>query len=83
MMNELADILMDADIGRDLRSRLSGAVGALVDGAGLKTDALAEKAGIPFDHAAAFCGATNCCLSIRSLAKVLKLFNIRIRIVVE
>jgi hypothetical protein len=83
MTDKLADILMDADIGMDLRVRLFGAIGPLVDGTGLKVCAVAAKTGIPHEHAEAFCGIGGSGLSIRSLAKVLELFNIRIRIVVE
>jgi hypothetical protein len=83
MLNRMTELLMEADIGAEIRPSILDVVGILVDGSGLKVIDLATKTGIPMEHAMAICGNRNCHLSVRSVTKVLALFNIRISIVAE
>ena len=83
MWDQLADLLMDADIGADIRPGILGVVGRLVDGSGLKVEDLSAKTGITMEHAAALLGNRSCALSIRSIDKALRLFGMRVRVTVE
>jgi hypothetical protein len=83
MPDRLADLLMDADVGTEIRAGVLDMVRRLVDGSGLRTESLAMRAGIPIEHAMAVYGHRNCRLSIRSISKVLELFGMRVDIAVS
>ncbi len=83
MPDRLADLLMDSDVGMEIRFGVLDVVGRLVDGSGLREGDLVAKAGIPLEHAMAIRGDRRCRLSMRSVAKVMALFGIRLHMVAE
>lgn len=82
-MNLLSEYLMDSDINEDFRINVLDPIGVFIDGIGFDIDKLIEKTGIPYEHAAAILGNRDYKFSIRSVNKVLNLFNFNIKITVD